>query len=201
MGNDHMNYVIVVILLIVLAVLLLGVWLRIKYVHEQKEIKRAGKRGELLFEDMVEDILQDGDVLLNNVSLSVDGKQTEIDNLIINRNGIFIVEIKNYNGILYGDADDYEWVKKKISPGGNVYTKKVRNPIKQTKRQIYILSEYLKYNGIKIWIKGYAYFINQNSPVDDECVIDDISRLDSIIHNQDKLYDKKLINKAIRLLS
>ena len=93
MGNDHMNYVIVVILLIVLAVLLLGVWLRIKYVHEQKEIKRAGKRGELLFEDMVEDILQDGDVLLNNVSLSVDGKQTEIDNLIINRNGIFIVEI------------------------------------------------------------------------------------------------------------
>lgn len=196
-----MNYVIVVILLIVLAVLLLGVWLRIKYVHEQKEIKRAGKRGELLFEDMVEDILQDGDVLLNNVSLSVDGKQTEIDNLIINRNGIFIVEIKNYNGILYGDADDYEWVKKKISPGGNVYTKKVRNPIKQTKRQIYILSEYLKYNGIKIWIKGYAYFINQNSPVDDECVIDDISRLDSIIHNQDKLYDKKLINKAIRLLS
>lgn len=196
-----MNYVIVVILLIVLAVLLLGVWLRIKYVHEQKEIKRAGKRGELMFEDMVEDILQDGDVLLNNVSLSVDGKQTEIDNLIINRNGIFIVEIKNYNGILYGDADDYEWVKKKISPGGNVYTKKVRNPIKQTKRQIYILSEYLKYNGIKIWIKGYAYFINQNSPVDDECVIDDISRLDSIIHNQDKLYDKKLINKAIRLLS
>lgn len=196
-----MNYVIVVILLIVLAVLLLGVWLRIKYVHEQKEIKRAGKRGELLFEDMVEDILQDGDVLLNNVSLSVDGKQTEIDNLIINRNGIFIVEIKNYNGILYGDADDYEWVKKKISPGGNVYTKKVRNPIKQTKRQIYILSEYLKYNGIKIWIKGYAYFINQNSPVDDECLIDDISRLDSIIHNQDKLYDKKLINKAIRLLS
>ena len=197
-----MNYVIVVILLIVLAVLLLGVWLRIKYVHEQKEIKRAGKRGELLFEDMVEDILQDGDVLLNNVSLSVDGKQTEIDNLIINKNGIFIVEIKNYNGMLYGSTDDFEWIKKKTSPGGNVFTKKVKNPIKQTKRQIHILSECLKADGIRVWIEGYVYFINQNSPVDDESVIDDIGQLDRIIHkNQEKQYDKKSINKAIKLLS
>lgn len=70
------------------------------------------------------------------------------------------------------------------------------------KRQIYILSQYLKENNIRIWINGYAYFINSNSPVNDECVINDISELDRIIHKQqDKVYDEKVIHKAINILS
>ncbi|MDE6412781.1 MAG: NERD domain-containing protein, partial [Eubacterium sp.] len=138
---------------------------------------------------------------INNISLNIDGKKTEIDNLIVNQNGIFVVENKNYNGKLYGNIDDYEWIKEKVSPGGNTFTKYVRNPIKQTKRQIYILSKYLKNNNIRIWIKGYTYFINQNSPVEDEYVINNIYELDQIIHNQqDRIYDKKLIDRTIDLL-
>lgn len=50
-------------------------------------------------------------------------------------------------------------------------------------------------------IKGYAYFINNNNPVEDECVISDIEELDKIIHaKQDKLYDEKLIHKVTNLL-
>ena len=171
------------------------------YNYEQREIKTAGYRGEAIFNNIIRHILHSDDILLNNIRLDVDGKETEIDNLIINKNGIFIVEIKNYNGILYGDIDDYEWTKKKVSPGGNVFKKTVRNPIKQTKRQIYILSKYLKNNNIRIWIKGYTYFINQNSPVEDECIIDSIHELDQIIHTpQDRIYNEKLINRAIDLL-
>ncbi len=58
--------------------------------------------------------------------------------------------------------------EKKVSPGGNVFTKEVKNPIRQMKRQTYLLSRYLKENGIWIWISPYTYFINDNSPVDDE---------------------------------
>lgn len=190
------------IIIAVLAVLIIAANLKAVYNHEQKEIKSAGNKGEEMFSNMIRTILHSDDVLLNNISLYVDGKKTEIDNLIINKNGIFIIEIKNYNGRLYGNADDYEWIKEKVSPGGNVFTKKVKNPIKQTKRQIYILSRYLKNNNIRIWIKGYAYFINNNSPVEDECVISDIEKLDRIIHEkQDKIYDEKLIHKTINLLS
>ncbi|MCC8016584.1 MAG: NERD domain-containing protein, partial [Clostridiales bacterium] len=150
-----MGYIIGVALLVFLIVFIIQ--LKKAYInHEQKEIKYAGKKGELMFRDMILNILHSDDILLNNINLNADGKQTEIDNLIINKNGIFIVEIKNYNGKLYGNADDYEWIKEKVSPGGNVFTKKVRNPIKQTKRQIYILSKYLKNNNIRIWIKGYT---------------------------------------------
>ncbi|MCD7872385.1 MAG: NERD domain-containing protein [Clostridiales bacterium] len=196
-----MVYIIGIALLVFLIVFIIQ--LKKAYInHEQKEIKYAGKKGELMFRDMILNILHSDDTLLNNINLNADGKQTEIDNLIINKNGIFIVEIKNYNGKLYGNADDYEWIKEKVSPGGKVFTKKVRNPIKQTKRQIYILSKYLKNNNIRIWIKGYTYFINNYSPVEDECVIKDIEELDLIIHEKrNKVYDEEVIHKAINLLS
>lgn len=192
----------VLVALIIIVKWIISAGLESAYNHEQKEIKYAGNKGEAIFNYLINNILRSDDILLNNISLNVDGKETEIDNLIINKNGIFIVEIKNYNGRLYGNSDDYEWIKEKVSPGGNVFTKKVKNPIKQTKRQIYILSRYLKNNNIRIWIKGYAYFINNNSPVEDECVISDIEELDQIIHEkQDKSYDEKLIHRVTNLLS
>lgn len=170
--------------------------------REQREIKSAGNKGEAYFNNMLKSILRNDDVLIRNVCLQVNGKEAEIDSLIINNNGIFIVEVKNYNGRLYGDIDDFEWTKEKVSPGGNVFYKQVKNPIKQIKRQTYILSQFLKENNIRIWISGYAYFINGNSPVDDESVIDDIDELDRIIHTTScKQYDEKLINKAIEALT
>ena len=170
--------------------------------HQQKEIKRAGNKGESIFNNMLKSILNNEDVLLNNVCLNTDDGKTEIDNLIINKNGIFIIEIKNYNGTLSGGIDDYEWTKCKVTPGDNVYIKKAKNPIRQMKRQIYILSKHLKNNNIWIWINGYVYFVNHNSPVDDECVINDIRDFEQIIHkSQDKEYNKNIINSAINLLS
>ena len=60
---------------------------------------------------------------------------------------------------------------------------------------------FLKENNIRLWISGYAYFINGNSPVDDDCVINDIDELDRIIHTPgNKFYDERLIHKVIKAL-
>ena len=192
-------FLFVIVALIVLSFLAIRLF---RKKREQREIKSAGNKGEAYFNNMLKSILRNDDVLIRNVCLQVNGKEAEIDSLIINNNGIFIVEVKNYNGRLYGDIDDFEWTKEKISPGGNVFYKQVKNPIKQIKRQTYILSQFLKENNIRIWISGYAYFINGNSPVDDDCVINDIDELDKIIHTPgNKLYDERLINKAIETLT
>ena len=187
-------YLFVIVALIVLSFLAIRLF---RKKREQREIKSAGNKGEAYFNNMLKSILRNDDVLIRNVCL----QEAEIDSLIINRNGIFIVEVKYYNGRLYGDIDDFEWTKEKISPGGNVFYKQVKNPIKQVKRQTYKLSQFLKENNIRIWIRGYAYFINSNSPVDDESVIDDIDELDRIIHTPgNKFYDDKLIHKVIEVL-
>lgn len=192
-------FLFVIIALIVLLFLAIRLF---RKKREQREIKSAGNKGEAYFNNMLKSILRDDDVLIRNVCLQVNGKEAEIDSLIINNNGIFIVEVKNYNGRLYGKSDDFEWTKEKVSPGGNVFYKQVKNPIKQVKRQTYKLSQFLKENNIRIWISGYAYFINGNSPVDDESVIYDIDEFDRIIHTTSgKQYDERLINKAIEALT
>lgn len=198
-----MGYIIVgIILLVALIIWLINIDSKNTYEREQIEIRNAGNFGEAICKSEIKQILRSDDVLINNICLNINGKETEIDNLIINKNGIFIIEVKNYNGTLYGDIDDFEWEKIKVSPGGNVFTKEVKNPIKQMKRQTYLLSQYLKENGIRIWISHFAYFINDNSPVHNECVISDIRELDKTIHNpQEKTYDDKVISKAVRLLS
>lgn len=145
--------------------------------------KQAGKYGERVATTLIKEVLNEGDVLLNNVHISAEGKQTELDNLIINRYGIFIIEVKNYSGELHGEEDDKEWLKIKITPGGNSYSKVVKNPIGQVKRQEFILSRFLKQYGIREWVKGYVFFIEMNSPVRSDYVLDTRRDIDRAIHN------------------
>ena len=44
-----------------------------------------------------------------------------------------------------GNEDDQYWNKYKISRGNKEYIKEIRNPIKQLKREIYLLKDYMKY--------------------------------------------------------
>lgn len=172
------------------------------YDSDEIEIRYAGNVGETIFKDIIADILHSDDILLNNIELNMYEKKAEIDNLVINKNGIFIIEVKNYVGTLHGSIEEYEWEKIKTTPVGNVFVKQVKNPIKQIRRQTYILSQFLKDNNIRIWIEGYAYFVNHNSPIDNEYIINDIYELEQIIHRkQDKVYDDAKIHKAVNLLS
>ena len=46
---------------------------------------------------------------------------------------MFIFEVKNYKGQLYGNEDDYNWEKYKDDGYGNTFVKEVKNPVKQVK--------------------------------------------------------------------
>ena len=65
---------------------------------------------------------------------------TEIDNLFITQKGIFVLEIKNYGGWIFGNEKDRYWTE--TFPNG----KKVRffNPVLQNRGHIKHLSNYLQ---------------------------------------------------------
>lgn len=164
-------------------------------------IERAGRRGEEVAEDIISNVLRDDDILLTNVELSYDGKRTEADIIVINKNGVFIIEVKNYVGELVGDIYDSEWKKYKTTPGGDVYVKTVRNPIKQVKRQIYIVSSILKARRIKVWVEGYVMLMENNSPVDDKMILRNIREIDFAIHGTtEQIISRKEINKIVSIL-
>jgi hypothetical protein len=50
------------------------------------------------------------------------------------------------------------------------------------KRQIFILAGYLRESDINVYIRGYALFLQQNCPVEDECVLESAEDVDNAIH-------------------
>ena len=150
---------------------------------DESEARRAGRRGEHFASRLISEVLNDWDILLTNVKLSYDGKRTELDNVIINNRGVFIIEVKNYSGMLVGEEDDFEWVKNKVTDAGNIYQKTVKNPIPQVKRQIYILSGRLKQRKLDVWVEGYVFFVERNSPVRSDYVLDTRRDIDRVIHH------------------
>lgn len=145
--------------------------------------KRAGRQGENYVCDLICQVLKEKDLLFSNVSIEIEGKRTELDHIIVNNRGIFIIEVKNYSGSLMGTDNDYEWVKTKISSSGNSYTKIVKNPIKQVNRQVYLLAQFLKYYGVDVWVEGYTFFVQGNSPVHCKQVLESAQVINHVIHN------------------
>ena len=162
--------------------------------NEEQERWLAGERGEAVVTAEIERAMRKDDYLFTNVKISFKGKITECDNIIINNFGVFIIETKNYSGSLSGNENDDEWVERKY-----IEEKSVKNPIKQVKRQIYILSKLLKNNGLRAWIDGYVILIHNNSPVDSKYIIPfKRAEIDRIIHTQGK---NKLTNEQVKKIS
>lgn len=162
--------------------------------NEEQERWLAGERGEERVTAEIESVKLEDDYIFTNVKISFNNSETECDNIIINNFGVFIIEVKNYSGSLSGNENDDEWVERKYFE-----EKSVKNPIKQVRRQIDILSKLLKNNGLRAWIEGYVILIHNNSPVDSKYIIPfKRAEIDRIIHTQGK---NKLTNELVKKIS
>ena len=92
------------IIMLFLLVIVLLIFLLSRTEEDGKE--RAGKEGEILAGKMIHQYLNEQDILFNNVEIVVHGRETELDYVVINKNGVFIFEVKNYSGELEGNEDD-----------------------------------------------------------------------------------------------
>lgn len=150
---------------------------------DEREIYRAGEKGEYRAASAIKSILFKDDWHTCNFEFSVDGREAECDILVVNTNGIFIFEIKSFSGSLFGYETDDIWEKVKESDGGNLYSKEIKNPIKQVRRQIRLLKKLLGSYGIyNFWIDGYVLLVNANPHDESEYILTDLSEVERIIH-------------------
>ncbi len=164
---------------------------------EEREQRQVGKQGEIEAWKFLQSVMRPNDHLLRNVALSYDGRRTELDLVVVNENGVFIIEVKNYKGILSGKEEDFEWEKVSQSRGGNFYSKQVKNPIRQVKRQIYLLAHYLQYYGERVWVEGYVILLHNQSPVQSEKVLHNTLELDRRLHTAGR---EKLSRKRVKAI-
>lgn len=141
--------------------------------EHEPEYRAAGRRGERSAARVISSVLRPDEVMLKNLRISYGEKDAELDITVVNKYGVFVIEVKNYSGVLYGGKDDRKWTKKHVSRGGSVFVKPVTNPLRQVKREVDILARYLRYHGFDVWVEGYAFIWGAESPVRSERIIED----------------------------
>ena len=178
-------------------ILIIGLPILLGCTKGESPEKKAGRMGERFATSVISEILYKDDILLTNVRVSSGGNNTELDNVIINKNGVFIIEVKNYSGDIAGAEEDDEWIKIETVHSGGIYQKTVKNPIKQVKRQVDIVADYLGQHDLSVRVKGFVFFVNRNSPTESRYILATQRDMDEIIHKPCK---DILLEETIKLI-
>lgn len=84
--------------------------------------------------------LPDSYYIINDFRITVNRRTSQIDHVVVGPTGIFAIETKNWQGTLYGKAENIHW--KVVMPDGN--SRNAYNPIKQNETHTRRMEELLK---------------------------------------------------------
>jgi len=149
----------VICLIVAFTGVLIGSWAR-----QQATIVRTGITGEKATAVLLRS-LPDEYCGFQNLTVTHDGKTSEMDLVIVGPTGVFIVETKNMNGTIVGNYDGKHWTQEKVGRGGTPYSRSFYSPIKQVSTHVYRLANYLKSKGLPVWVSSAVYFANPDSEV------------------------------------
>jgi len=74
-------------------------------------------------------------------------EDTEIDLLMIHTSGIYVLEIKDYGGWIFGDSKDKQWTQSVLNSRGEVVKYQRYNPLRQNYCHIQALRQALAFFG------------------------------------------------------
>lgn len=149
------------------------------------DILQSGVRGEETTLKILRKLPKEFTVLTNPVILNR-GVTMELDFVVICKNGVFIIESKNYRGIVSGKTSKTYWKQIKHGKNNKVYEKEVSNPAKQSFRQKRRLEELFRDLKITASIYPVLYFVDSRTELK---IHDDANLNVAIINNEESLLD------------
>lgn len=130
-------------------------------IEHQKQLwddRGKGYYGEfLVFRELYKNILGNCKILMNLNIPTEKEKTTEVDLILIHETGLYIFEIKHYNGTIYGDDKQNIWTQYFRTTKNNTF----KNPILQNEYHINALKNIIK----EIPIKSVIVFTNPNCKI------------------------------------
>ncbi len=133
--------------------------------YSEQNILASGIEGEHSTAKLLKH-LPDNYTVYQDVVVEFDGKVSEIDNVVVGRTGIFVIETKNRNSRIIGDYSERDWQQIKIGRGGTPYGESFYSPVKQVGTHIFRLKSYLRNSDIRVYINGAVYFSNPQASVE-----------------------------------
>ena len=98
--------------------------------------------------------------IINNFLIQLEnGKTSQTDHILINQNGVFVIETKNYSGRIYGDDVRKEWTQ--VLSNGKIKNK-FYSPVKQNATHVYHIEKLLPpetpIHSVVVFVKGNTEF-------------------------------------------
>ena len=139
---NGVNFVFLIPSFLLFALLIVAV----VYAVKRKEKKLSGKLGEETITSLLQTFANKyGGYVIDDVIIPSGWDSTaQIDAIYVSPKCIFVVEVKDYSGQLYGNDFQKEWTQ--VLAYGNVKNK-MYNPIMQNKTHVDALSRIVKYPG------------------------------------------------------
>lgn len=144
--------------LIIAVVLLLKHFADISYTRTPSHSPTADQRGiigENTVSRYIGHTVENEKYVIENLILTDDDKSSQIDHIVINPMGIFVIETKNYSGSIYGSENQQEWTQ--VLQYGKIKNK-FYNPLKQNASHIYRIKKIVG----NLPIKSLVVFVQDN---------------------------------------
>ena len=115
----------------------------IEKLHQAKA-KFIGDLGESALNKFAQENLSNDYYIFSDIVLKANNGTTQIDQIIVSKFGLFVVEIKNYSGYIFGNEQNAQWTQ--TLPTSKY---KFQNPLRQNYKHIKTLQELLHYKNDK----------------------------------------------------
>lgn len=197
----------VVLLFIVFVILTVIISSVLSKKRTEQDITIAGKQGEERTAHLLNS-LPVNYKLIRNAVISYEGRESEIDNIVVGNTGVFVIETKNHRGYINGDCNERYWAQHKIDNYGECHSKEFYNPTKQVATHIYRLKGIFRQNKVRVFINGAVYFSNPEIKVDIENPREDIpvfnyynqDELLNYILNREKILTDKQVENIVKII-
>lgn len=179
------------------------------FVIPGEQHERIGMLGELKTGIMLEERLSEEYTVIQNARITFKGKSSEIDNIVVSKTGVYIIEVKTMKGTICGDYSDHDWKQLKVDQYGISHEKTFYSPVKQVGTHVYRLANYLRDNKIFTHVNALVYFSSPETKLDLTGIVTDIpvysyaTTDDMIMHikHGNEHLSKSTLNAIINLLN
>ena len=153
--------------------------------HTITELK--GMFGEHIVERVLGGNIDDEKYVINGYIFENNGKSTEIDHIVVNTYGVFVIETKNRAGDIYGNDELEAWTQV-LGNGDTVHT--FHNPVKQNASHANKIKSIL---GTGIPIHSLVVFVKNNTDNINSNVVIPLTKLNQAINSGKPVLNPKQI--------
>jgi len=136
--------------------------------------------------------------VINNLLFYIDGRTVQIDHVVVSRYGIFVIETKNYSGLIVGSSKDSHWIQ---FLGRRKY--RFYNPVKQNNGHVKALRSFLSRLGFEsVRLLPIVVFVGDaNLRIESDVPVITLDRLSSTIRSyQDEVMSESTRDRIFQVL-